>query len=185
MNSLKQMEKTAVTIDSAVFYINPFPAFKAANVSADLAKLIGPFVASIAPAAAGGVADTEGEMSVNSFDIGKVDMDDAVPALANAFSTLSGNEFERLLRKLLIDGGNISVKSPITNGTAVLLDYELANEVFCGDVQNMFILCYHVIRLNFSGFFGKIGSLFGNRGAEKAPEEKANTENSMGAGSAI
>lgn len=185
MNSLKQMEKTPVIIDDDIFYISPFPAFKAANISADLAKLIGPFVASIAPAAAGGVADTEGDLSIDSFDIGKVDMDDAVPALANAFSSLSGNEFERLIRKLLTDSGNISVKGAVTGGAAELLSYDLANEVFCGNVQNMFILCYHVIKLNFSGFFGKIRSRFGNRGAEAAPEEKTNTENLMGAGSAI
>ena len=34
-----------------------------------------------------------------------------------------------------------------------ILDMDIVNEIFCGDVQDMFILAFYVIRLNFNGFF--------------------------------
>ena len=38
-----------------------------------------------------------------------------------------------------------------------VLDKDLADEVFCGELQDMFILCYEVIKLNFKGFFKRVG----------------------------
>jgi hypothetical protein len=42
-----------------------------------------------------------------------------------------------------------------------VLDKDLADEVFCGNVQDMFVLCVHVIKLNFNGFFEKLATLSG------------------------
>ena len=42
-----------------------------------------------------------------------------------------------------------------------LLTEDLANEVFCTDVQDMFILAFEVIRTNYNGFFKKLGDRFG------------------------
>ena len=81
--------------------------------------------------------------------------EDALPVLTSAFSSISGDKFERLMKKLLIDNKNISVESEATDGEVKLLSYDLANEVFCGDVQDMYILCFEVIRLNFKGFSRK------------------------------
>ena len=39
-----------------------------------------------------------------------------------------------------------------------ILTESLANELFCCEVQDMFVLAFHVIQLNFSGFFRKTGS---------------------------
>lgn len=89
-------------------------------------------------------------------------MEDALPALTSAFSSISGDKFERLTKKLLIDHKNISVVCEATDGEVKLLNYDLANEVFCGDVQDLYILCFEVIRLNFKGFFKKIGAQFGS-----------------------
>ncbi len=82
-----------------------------------------------------------------------VDVEDALPALTSAFSSISGDKFERLTKKLLIDHKNISVVCEATDGEVKLLNYDLANEVFCGDVQDLYILCFEVIGLNFKGFF--------------------------------
>lgn len=51
----------------------------------------------------------------------------------------------------------------------VRLDSDLADELFCGDVQDLFVLCFHVIRLNFNGFFKKLSTLSG-KGREKDGE---------------
>ena len=44
---------------------------------------------------------------------------------------------------------------------AQLLTEDLANEVFCEDVQEMFMLAFEVVRSNYNGFFKKLGDLFG------------------------
>ena len=37
-----------------------------------------------------------------------------------------------------------------------------SNEVFCEDVQDMFLLAFEVIRTNYNGFFKKLGGRFGS-----------------------
>ena len=86
-------------------------------------------------------------------------MKDAGPAISAAFSSLSGDKIEAILKHLLIAGKNISVEVP---GERVqILTEDLANEVFCEDVQDMFILAFEVIRTNYNGFFKKLGGRFG------------------------
>ena len=43
----------------------------------------------------------------------------------------------------------------------MLLDQDTANEVFCGEIQDMFLLMWYVIQVNFSGFFKKLAARFG------------------------
>ena len=80
-----------------------------------------------------------------------------MPAISSALSTISGDKVERMMRRLLIDQQNISVQGEDTDGNTVILDKDLADEVFCGELQDMFILCYEVIKLNFKGFFKRDG----------------------------
>lgn len=82
---------------------------------------------------------------------------EAMPAISSALSTISGDKVERMMRRLLIDQQNISVQGEDTDGDTVILDKDLADEVFCGELQDMFILCYEVIKLNFKGFFKRVG----------------------------
>ena len=67
---------------------------------------------------------------------------------------------ETLLRQLLVDYGNIAYDDPETGATPKLT-MDKANELFCGEVQDMFILAFEVIRTNYSGFFSKLGGRFG------------------------
>ena len=152
---MKQMEVTEKRIGDNVFYIKPFPAFVAANISGDLASVLMPLLGGAAALAGSGEAGG-GE---NLMD---VDVEKAAPALTQAFSEISGDKLERLMKKLLIDNRNVSVECEATDGEVKLLNYDLANEVFCGDVQDMYILCFEVIRLNFNGFFKRIGAQFGS-----------------------
>lgn len=148
---MKQMEITEKKIGENSFYIKPFPAFTAANISGDLAVLITPIVSALSALV--------GQGKENVMDM---DVEDTLPSLATAFAGLSGDQFERLMKKLLIDHKNISVESEVTGGEVKVMSIDIANEVFCGDVQDMFVLCWEVLKINYSGFFGKISRRFGN-----------------------
>lgn len=154
---MKQLESTEKKIGKATFYIRPFPAFTAANISGELSALIAPMIGGIAPLINGVKVDKNGVA-----DLMDMQVEDALPALSNAFSGLSGDKFEKLMKQLLINHQNISVCSEeATDGEVKKLTLDLANEVFCGEVQDMYILCFEVIRINFNGFFKKLGSRFG------------------------
>ena len=145
MNNLKQLETREVTVGENIFYIRPLPAFKAANMTGELAALVLPLVSGLAPL----LSDVDTEKEGNGLLDIKVE--DAAPAIAGAFSSLDGDKVEKILKHLLIAGSNISVEQP---GEKVrLLTEDLANEVFCTDVQDMFILAFEVIRTNYNGFF--------------------------------
>lgn len=156
--NLKQMEVTEKRIGDSTFYIKPFPAFVAVNISGELASVLTPLLGGLAALVGSGDKDSDGKPK----DIMDVNVEDALPAVTSAFSNISGDKFERLMKKLLIDHKNISVECEATDGEVKPLNYDLANEVFCGDVQDMYILCFEVIRLNFKGFFTKIGAQFGS-----------------------
>lgn len=151
---MKQLESREVTVGENIFYIRPLPAFKAANLSGELAALVLPLVTGLTSLIPAGT--TAENMGNGLFDI---DVKDAGPAISAAFSSLSGDKIEAILKHLLIAGKNISVEVP---GERVqFLTEDLANEVFCEDVQDMFILAFEVIRTNYNGFFKKLGGRFG------------------------
>ena len=151
---MKQLESREVTVGENIFYIRPLPAFKAANLSGELAALVLPLVTGLTSLIPAGT--TAENMGNGLFDI---DVKDAGPAISAAFSSLSGDKIEAILKHLLIAGKNISVEVP---GERVqILTEDLANEVFCEDVQEMFILAFEVIRTNYNGFFKKLGGRFG------------------------
>lgn len=151
---MKQMEVVEKHIGENTFYMRPFPAFVAANISGDLAKVISPILGSLTP-----LIGNNDKSGGNVLDI---EVDKALPAVSTAFSGLSGDDFERVMKKLLVDHKNISVEGEATGGNVAVMDYDTANEVFCGDVQDMYILCWEVIKLNFGGFFKKLGAQSGS-----------------------
>lgn len=192
---MKRMERTEKVIGENTFYIVPFAAFTATNISAELTAVLSPMLGSMgamvgnidAEAAMRAASqpsfnagnEAEEDRSVTVSDIMNMDMEKVMPALASAFGSLSGDRLERLMRRLLVDNKNISVEGEITDGRIVTLDKDLADEVFCGDIQDMFILCYEVIKVNFSGFFKKLGDRFGRQLRAMAKREtSSDTESS-------
>lgn len=164
----KRMQTTEKVIGEAAFYIKPFAAFTAANISGDLAAILTPMLSAFAPLLIKSLGDgnaAENSMEANgaeeSTNIMDMNVDKLMPSMVDAFSTLSGNKMERILKKLLTDNGNISVECYATEGRVRVLDYTLANEIFCGDLQDMFVLCFEVIKINFSGFFKKLAGRYG------------------------
>mgnify|MGYP005925392383 FL=1 len=163
---MKQLEAREVVIGENRFYIRPFPAFKAANLSGELATLIAPIISGVSMLA--GDEEKEGK---NIFDM---DIKDTAPAITAAFSSISGDKIEKILKHLLLSGNNVSVEIP--NERVQLLTEEIANEVFCADVQDMFLLAFEVIKTNYSGFFKKLGTRFGSLG-KKVQTAMPSTEN--------
>ncbi len=147
--SLSQLDFHSKTIGKNTFYIRPLPAFKAANLSGELVAVLMPLLSGIVP--------------LVSSDKGIEDLmsDEVAPVVTGAFSTLSGDKVESLLKKLLIQGKTISVITSDGDKEATLLTEDLANEIFCSNVQDMFVLAYEVIKTNFGGFFDKISVLSG------------------------
>lgn len=90
----------------------------------------------------------------------KLSLDDdvleAAPQIAQAFSMVSGDKIEGLLKKLLCS------KNIVLRDKGEYLTEETADEIFCAEIQDMFLLAFYVLRENFGGFFGKISALFGN-----------------------
>ena len=149
---MRRMQTIEKVIGENTFYIRPFGAFAAANISGELAALLSPILAGIAPLFGSlDTGDNGSEAEANPLDM---DIEEAMPAISSALSTISGDKVERMMRRLLIDQQNISVQGEDTDGNTVILDKDLADEVFCGE---LFILCYEVIKLNFKGFFKRVG----------------------------
>ena len=150
---MKQLEPREVKVGENIYYIRPLPAFKAANLTGELAALVLPLVSGLAPLIAAVDPDKEDNGLLD------IDVEDATPAVASAFAQLDGDKVEKILRHLLLSGNNISIEVP--GEKARLLSEDLANEVFCTDVQDMFILAFEVIRTNYNGFFKKLAARFG------------------------
>ena len=156
---LKQIEPKQVTIDGRDYWITPFPAFKAGNLSGELASVIAPLFAAIIPVI---------KTMKNGLNTDLADID--LATASTALQKVSGDQIESTMRKLLL-GGHIATKLEDDNGrlTAVRLDEDIVNELFCGDVMGMYALCYQVIAINFNGFFKKAASLSGQESASETP----------------
>ena len=153
--ALKQMEPTKEKVGGYNFYIKPFAAFKAANLTGELSSVLAPLLGALAP-----LVSDQKEGSLMDIDAAQ-----AAEALSNC-TNISGDKMEKLMQKLLL-GGHIVVELPDEEGEtkAERLDMDIANEIFCGEVQDMFILCFHVIKLNFNGFFKRVAGLSGKVGS--------------------
>lgn len=145
---MKLQDATEVVVNENHFYVRPFPAFRAANISGEVIKVIIPIIGSVLP-----FVSTSGDTSVLDTDLATI-----APEITKAFESLSGDVVEKLLRDLLVKGNNIAVDF---NGETKPLTEDLVNELFCGEVQDMYILAFHVIRINYGGFFGKLGTQSG------------------------
>ncbi len=146
-NYSRRIEGKEVSVGGELFVIYPFGAFTAANLSGELASVLAPVIGTLAPL----IADK------------KLDMDDdvmtAVPQFSGAFSVLSGDKLEKLMKKLLCS------KNVVTKADGEWLTEEMADEIFCGRVDQMYVLAFHVLKENFGGFFERAVSLFGARDA--------------------
>ncbi len=156
-----KFEPTKVQMDEGDFYITPFGAFKAANISGELATTLAPLLSSFIPLA--GVLDSDKPWGEALLDM---NTEDLVKSIAASMSegVLDGDKVESLMKKLLL-GGHIGVEYEDEDGDTQRdeLNQKLADALFCGRAQDMFILCIEVIKLNFSGFFESLADQLGLR----------------------
>lgn len=169
MARLKQMEPTHEKIGEYDFYIRPFPAMVAANLTGELASLLTPVLAALIPLVGNGDGGGDGKEDGGLLD---VDVNVAAASMAKSMEGFSGARVESMMKKLLVAHKNIVVELPVLDEDGVetdeaeqeILDMDLVNEIFCGEVQDMFVLAFYVIRLNFNGFFKKLAGRFGKAG---------------------
>lgn len=102
--ALKQMEPTKETVGGYNFYIKPFAAFKAANLTGELASVLAPLLGALAP-----LVSDQKEGSLMDVDAAQ-----AAEALSNC-TNISGDKMEKLMQKLLL-GGHIVVELPDEEG---------------------------------------------------------------------
>ena len=159
MKAEKQIEKIEVTIDDYTFYCAPFPAMTSARISGDLSAVLGPVISGILPLLDAVSGDDESFLDKDFAEV--------APALSGAFSALSGDKVEKLLKELLIDHRNVSFNS-VNDETVAWLDLSAFNEIFCKDIMGAYRLAFEVIKLNFGDFFTKLTTLFGSRTDGKA-----------------
>jgi hypothetical protein len=108
-------------IGEHTFYVRPFPAFTAANISGELTNALAPALGLIVS-----LVQQRNETDVLNLD---------VSSLGGALSGLSGDKVENLLKKLLTKHSNISVE---TDDGVKLLDNDIANDIFSGAAQDIF-----------------------------------------------
>lgn len=148
-------------IGGYTFYIRPMSAMKCACLSGELAAVLVPLMSALLPLAG---EDKE------------INMVEAAPAIAGAFSALSGEKLQKLIYSLLVDERTIGVEGPGING-ATMLDEKTMDIVFSGNAQNMFILAFYVVNTNFGDFFGTLGTQYGGVIEKlRVPAASKNTE---------
>ena len=138
--------KATRTISGNTYYVRPFGAFTAANLTGELSAVIAPLV---------GTAAFLMDSSSSAFDL---NIEKAMPALVSGFSSLSGDKTERLMKLLLVEHGNISVDVEGKRETQLLTE-DLADDLFCGEIDGMMILVFEVIKANYSGFFERAAQM--------------------------
>lgn len=149
-------EPTQKQIGEYVFYIYPFSAFKAANTSGELVSLISPILVSVLPSVVNKDNDDDGDESLLDMDISA-----AMPSIMQACSTLDGDKVEHMMRLLLTQNRNISFEHEQERRVKWLSEDDM-DELFCGSIEDMFVLAVEVIKINFKGFFKRLGNLSGN-----------------------
>ena len=163
---MKRMTVTKVTIGDVEFGITPFGAWKASNLSGELAKVLGPVVAGLAP-----VLFADGVEGFMKQDISKI-----IPSIIVGIRSLDGDVLEGMMRKLLIDDQNVSCKYKDENGRTHqdVLTWDLADEIFCQNLDGMFKLALEVVSLNFKGFFKNLFAQYGSQSPEAESEQTQN-----------
>lgn len=162
---LKQMEPVVKEVGEYKFYISPFPALKAANMTGELSSLMLPLFGSLAPLIKDEGREKKEDSEKKENGLMDIDAGEAAAAIASGVS-INGDTMEKLIKKFLL-GGHIAVELENDDGETegYVLDMDLLNEIFCGEVQDMFVLCFYVLQINSSGFFKKLAGLSGRAGS--------------------
>lgn len=151
---MKRQTPTQVSIGDYNFYIYPFGALIASRLTGDLLALVTPILGAAAPLIGKQLNAEDGSL----FDL---EIEELAPVLSGAFSSLSGEQLERMMRQLLLDHKNIFFEG-VEDEKPKLLGQDDLNEIFCLELQDMYLLAWEVLKLNFKGFFKRLTGPSGN-----------------------
>ena len=149
---LKQLEPVEETIGEYKFYIRPFPALKAVNLTGELTSMLVPIFSALVPL-------VDEDTKLEDVDVGK-----AAEALAKSIS-IDGNKLEKMIQKFLL-GGHIAVELENEEGESegYKLDMGLLNEICLFYVFMSFALIFLVFSGNSPPNLGKSGRRCGRFG---------------------
>lgn len=150
------MNKTEVQISGTSFFIAPFPVFVSVRITAMLTKVLSPVLGGLV-ALLGSGNNEEGTSESDAMEEAAA----AIPTFTDAMSSLNPYDFEKLMRELLITSRTIVWKNDQQPDGEILIEESL-NALMAGNSQDVYILAYHVLKVNFKGFFEKFKSLSGN-----------------------
>lgn len=170
---MKRQTPTTKTIGEYNYYIYPFGALIASRLTGDLLALVTPMLGAAAPL----IGKQLNEEDASLFDL---EVEELAPVLSGAFASLTGEKVESLMRQLLLDHKNIYFEG-MGDESPKLLGADDLNEIFCLDLQDMYLLAWEVLKLNFKGFFKKLSTQSGDLGTlvEKVTKAKfSGTESS-------
>lgn len=169
-----------VLIGGTSFYISPFPVFAAARITAHLSKTLSPVLGGLIALIGDDDNNEEGKETGEEENIAN-----SITAFTISMGSLNPAEFEKLARELLVNSRNIAFKNADCPDGEILTE-DAINALFAGNTQNMYILAFHVIKENYSGFFEKFKTLSGNAILKMLKEKYGltDTESSMSAASA-
>ena len=141
------------------FYIHYFGAWTAQRIGLRFKDILARATASAAVEIGGVMKNMETE---NFFDL---EANAAlVPALIKIMRELDTSTLEDLTKELIINHKNIAFEPDGYTGSPDprILDYDAADQIFSGDLQDMYILIAHVLKANYESFFVKGQALFGS-----------------------
>ena len=100
MARLRQTEPKKETIGDYNFYIKPFPAMVAANLTGDLASLLTPVLAALLPLVGNGNENQEDDNADSGLM--DIDVDQAAASMAKSMEGFSGQRVESMMKKFLV-----------------------------------------------------------------------------------
>lgn len=167
------MEPTEVTIGEHTFYILKYPALKAANVLGKLNTVFSPLASGIVPL----IGMIPSKDSSNKNSIFDMDISKALPIITNALTSLDGNTLQEVIELLVLKHNNVSVELTDNNGDTLpkKLNRDTLDDIFCGELQDLFFLAYKVIEINYKNFFGNLLTQFGARKKAGTQQNSKNT----------
>ena len=152
---MKQTKSEKVVIDNTTFYVRPFGAFTAAGMTARLGKILGPVLGSVAPIITDFMDGEDGKTKkIEEMDFGAV-----AEGIGGALASVDPDGLVDMLKMLLTDHRNVAFS--VDGEEPSTLDEDIANGVFCQDLSAMIAVAVAVIKINFSGFFGKFAARYG------------------------
>ncbi|MCD8201908.1 MAG: hypothetical protein LUD47_07580 [Clostridia bacterium] len=133
------------------YFVKPFRAMTAVRLSADVLKIITPFFDGF----------VQGD---NLSDLKNLDLSVIVDGLEKCLADTDGKQIEDALEKLLIRHDNIAVDY---DGQTQYLTEEILDEWMAGDIENIFVLAFYVVKENYQGFFARFSTQSGKAKADK------------------